>query len=103
MKIVINACFGGFSVSENFLKEYNIPYEKSKWGSIYPKEGEDIDYRTDPRLIEYIEKHGSEMASGSSSYLVVEEIPKGTAFMIDEYDGNESIMYRDEMSWMIAT
>ena len=101
MKIVINACFGGFSVSENFFKEYNIPYEKSRWGSVYPKT--EIDYRTDPRLIEYIEKYGSEKASGSCAHLIVQEVPKGTAFMIDEYDGNESIMYRDEMPWMIAT
>ena len=100
MKVVINACFGGFSVSENFFKEYNIPYKKSKWGSVYPTT--EIDYRTDPRLIEYIEKHGSEKASGSCAHLIVEEVPKGTAFMIDEYDGNESIMYRDDMPWIIA-
>lgn len=100
MKIVINACFGGFSVSEDFLKDYNIPYEKSKYGGIHPKT--EIDFRTDHRLIEYIEKHGSEKASGSCAYLVVEEVPKGTAFMIDEYDGNESIVYRDDIPWMIA-
>ena len=101
MKIVINECFGGFEVSENFFKAYNIPYEKSKWGSIYPTT--EINYRTDPRLIEYIEKYGSEMASGSCAYLVVEEIPKGTAYIIDEYDGNESIVIRDEVQWNIAT
>lgn len=101
MKIVINECFGGFSVSENFFKDCNIPYGKSKWGSVYPTT--DIDLRTDPRLIEYIEKNGSAKASGSCAHLVVEEIPKGTAFIIDEYDGNESIMYRDDIQWIIAT
>ena len=101
MKIIINACFGGFEVSENFFKAYKIPYEKTEWGSIYPTT--EIDYRTDPRLIEYIETHGSEMASGSCAHLVVEEIPKGTAYIIDEYDGNESIMIRDEVQWDIAT
>ena len=100
MKIVINECYGGFSVSENFYKEYNIPYEKTKWGSVYAKE--EIDLRTDPRLIEYIETHGSEMASGSCGHLVVEEIPKGTAYIIDEYDGFESVVFRDDVFWNIA-
>lgn len=101
MKIVINACYGGFNVSESFLKEYNIPYEKYGYGSYYPTT--EIDYRTDPRLIEYIEKYGSEMASGSCAHLIIEEIPAGAAYMIDEYDGSESIMLRDEMPWSIAT
>lgn len=102
MKIIINACYGGFAVSENFFKEYNIPYEKYL-DSCYPKTEMEIDLRTDPRLIEYIEKYGSEMASGSYSHLIVEEIPKGTYYMLDEYDGYESIMVRDEMPWDIAT
>jgi len=101
MKVVINTCFGGFGVSENFFKEYNIPYKKTRYGSIYPTT--EIDFRTDPRLIEYIEKYGSEKASGSYSRLIVEEIPKGVYFMIDEYDGNESIMYRDDMPWILST
>lgn len=100
MKIVINASYGGFSVSENFFKEYNIPYKKAIC-SCYPTT--EIDLRTDPRLIEYIEKFGSEKASGSCAHLVVEEIPKGTYFMIDEYDGFESIITRDGMPWEIAT
>lgn len=100
MKIVINDCYGGFSVSENFFKEYNIPYRKS-FGTCYPEI--EINLRTDPRLIEYIEKHGSKMASGSSACLIIEEIPKGTQYIIEEYDGCESILTKDEIAWKIAT
>ena len=34
--------------------------------------------------------------------LTVEWIPQGTAFRINEYDGNESIEIRDEINWHIA-
>lgn len=100
MKIVINCCYGGFGVSENFLKAYKIPYTKTAYGSFYPNEGID---RTDPRLIEYIETHGSKMASGSYSNLVVTEIPKGTLYRINEYDGYESIETANDIYWEVAT
>ena len=90
MKIIINACYGGFGVSESFLKAYKIPYTKTSYGSYYSNECIE---RTDPRLIEYIETYGSEMASGSFSHLIVEEIPKGTKYRITEYD----------IPWEIAT
>ena len=100
MKIVINCCYGGFGVSENFLRAYNIPYTKTSYGSYYAEE--DIG-RTDPRLIEYIEAHGSEMASNSYSKLVVVEIPKGTKYRITEYDGYEGIETENDLDWDIAT
>lgn len=99
MKIVINKCYGGFGVSKDFCKDYNIPVKEGGY-SFRPKE--EIS-RTDPRLIEYIEKYGSEKASGWCASLCVEEIPKGTAYRIREYDGYESIEYCDEVDWEIAT
>ena len=99
MKIVINECYGGFGVSKDFCEDYNIPVKESRH-FFYPKE--EIS-RTDPRLIEYIEKYGSEKASGMCASLCVKEIPKGTAYRIREYDGCESIEYRDKVDWEIAT
>ena len=99
MKIVINACYGGFGVSEDFLKAYNIPYKKTSYGGFYAEESIE---RTDPRLIEYIETNGSEMASGSYSRLVVREIPKGTKYRITEYDGYEGIETEYDIDWEIA-
>ena len=101
MKIVINHSYGSFGVSENFFKEYNIPYGKSNSGRVYPKT--EMCIRTDARLIEYIEKHGSEMASAYNAKLVIKEVPKGAYFIIDDYEGFESIMIRDEIKWHIAT
>jgi len=34
--------------------------------------------------------------------LTVEWIPKGTLFKIDEYDGSESIEYKESSGWSIA-
>ena len=100
MKIVINGCYGGFGVSENFLKAYKIPYEKTSFGSVIVTE--DIDFRKDHRLIEYIETHGSEMASGHFARLIVVEIPKGTKYRITEYDGYEGIETEHDIDWEIA-
>ena len=96
MKIVINESYGGFRVSENFCKYYNIPYDKR---NLAPKEPIT---RKDKRLIRYIETYGSDAASSSFSRLVVREIPNGKAYRISEYDGYEDIEYRDDIDWEIA-
>ena len=101
MKIVVSEGYGGFHVSEDFCKYYNIPYETDEivWRSCMSKEGIT---RKDPRLIEYIEKYGSQKASGRYNNLVVKNIPDGTAYRICEYDGSEYIEYRDEIEWETA-
>ena len=47
--------------------------------------------RIDTDLIEIIEELGDE-ANGSCASLSITEIPDGSTFEIDEYDGNESIV-----------
>lgn len=47
--------------------------------------------RTNSKLVEFIEKFGSDRASGECSNLRVEEVPHGCLFRIDDYDGLESI------------
>lgn len=91
MKVVINKYYGGFSVSKNFLKHYNLPSNYHHSISRYDK-----------RLIEYIENYGSAAASGILAFLVVEDIPSGSYYRIDEYDDYEGIEYRDEIEWLIA-
>ncbi len=99
MKVVINSCYGGFSISED-AKKYICEKDPSNecFSSIACE-----DLRFNEHLIDYIEKYGSEKASGTYSRLGVEDIPKGAAFVIDEYDGFEDVTYRDEIDWIIAT
>ncbi len=79
MKVVINTCWGGFSLSEVARKELGLNHSHS-----YIE-------RNDPRLIEIIERLGSEACSGQHAKLKIVEIPNGIEWEIDEYDGMESV------------
>jgi hypothetical protein len=39
---------------------------------------------------------------GALEDLRIAWIPEGTEFVIDEYDGNESILFKDKVSWIKA-
>lgn len=130
-KIVINRCFGGFGLSEEGMRRYaelkGLPFyvwsdpkysdsdllkmyftadpsgmteidnEFYRKYSLYDK---DID-RTDPALVQVVEELG-EKASSWASKLVVEEVPKGTLYRIDDYDGFETLETVDNIDWKVA-
>jgi hypothetical protein len=58
--------------------------------------------RTDPILISVVETMGSEAASGRFAKLYIEEIPNGTQYKIDEYDGIEELITKDDDDWQTA-
>ena len=151
MKIVINACFGGFSLSRAAVKRYAelqgrpcyffgtsfgkdatryIPLQDSEktpvrdlffhafdipnpnellssqdqWhnlsieertisNALYTQHAVDNrpSVRHDPLLIQIVEELGSEIASGGCAELKIIEIPDGTDYVIEEYDGLETI------------
>jgi hypothetical protein len=74
-KIVINKCYGGFSLSEKAAAYLGC--------DTYPE----IE-RDDPRLVECVEKFGLE-ANGDFAELAVVEIPDNVTWCIEEYDGSE--------------
>jgi len=39
---------------------------------------------------------------GGAEDLVVAWVPSGTEFVIDDYDGNESITFKDKVTWVTA-
>lgn len=84
MKVVINGCYGGFSLNEKGAKLYQERSENE----------EEVWYweikRHDPILVELVEEFGNEIA-GSSSKLLVEEIDDRYDYWISEYDGIETI------------
>ena len=58
--------------------------------------------RNDPILVQVVEELGDE-ASGECATLKIVEIENGRWFKIDEYDGWESIQYRDiDDEWILA-
>ena len=57
--------------------------------------------RDDPALIQVIEELGDK-ANGDCARLRIAEIPAGTQYRIDEYDGRESVETRDSYDWKVA-
>ena len=96
-KIVYNACYGGFGLSDEAEIRYreltdNINNEDF---DVY-----DID-RADPILVQVVEELGEKSGSWSAD-LMIEEVSAGTKYRIDEYDGLESVMTPDDYTWKIA-
>ena len=93
-KVVINACYGGFGLSDEALDLYcsykNIPEsdELYYW---------DIE-RHDPDLIRVVEELGPK-ASTNFSKLVIEEVEE-ECYFISEYDGLESVVTPSSINWI---
>ena len=132
VKIVYNNCFGGANLSDKAIERYAeikgiVLYKEENpddWiGAAYylcpveeydmmmdddPKKNDMyfdpyriLENRTDPVLVQVIEELGRE-ANGFCSDLKIAELPKGTKYRIDEYDGSETVMTPDEYDWCIA-
>lgn len=82
-KIVINKCYGGFSLSEAAYKELGLEWTGYGYWS-------DND-RTNPKLVAVVEKLG-DAANGPSAKLKVVEIPE-VNWRIDNYDGKEIVVF----------
>jgi hypothetical protein len=57
--------------------------------------------RTDPIFAQVVEELGN-AASGPYAELKIQELTEGTKYRIDEYDGRESVVTRDEEEWSVA-
>ena len=95
MKVVINACYGGFGLSREACELYaermglNVGKFNDTWG--FFENGDFYDRqipRDDSVLVSIVEELG-EKASSRYSNLRVVEIPDGVEWEIEEYDGNE--------------
>lgn len=120
MKIAINRCYGGFRLSHAATVRYaeikGLPLtwevdESSKInGRTDPEEAFVVHYhvgdeyfnpydidRTDPALIQTIEEMGDKANSDVSDIRII-EIPDGVSWVLDEYDGIESV-HETHRSW----
>ena len=80
MKIVINKCYGGFKLSPRAYEYLGLEWDG--YGFKYNCD------RTNPKLIECVEKLGND-ASGSYSRLQIIEIPDNVEWDIEDNDGYE--------------
>lgn len=112
MKVVINACFGGFSISKEAaelmaelghqgateaLSEYKNRDMDDSYERIYSDRGLTRPFygrfdmnRHDAQLVAAVEALG-ENADGFCASLKVVEIPDDVQYVIEEYDGNEHV------------
>jgi hypothetical protein len=109
IKVVYNACYGGFSLSRKAaerLLELGVTElreileakrRSSVFGDSYYLRGV---LRHDPRLVQVIEELGDD-ASGSCANLRISEID-GDRYHIDEYDGFESVRTTDNIDWIVV-
>ena len=105
MKVVINECYGGFSLSDEAInklidKGVKITDYYKATDYFYPENEvfgidseDDKAWRADSRLVEVVEELG-EMASGDCSSLsVVEFYPPNLSSIISDHDGYEKLEY----------
>jgi hypothetical protein len=99
VKVVFSGCFGGFQLSNAGLLRAREISGNPTWGD---NDGwlRDVE-RHDPVLVRVVEELGSD-ASGDYASLAIAEIPAGSRYRIDEYDGNESVMTVDDYDWKFA-
>lgn len=80
-KVVINRCYGGYGLSEAALDYLGLDHKDK-----YAYEND----RTNPKLVECVEKLGP-AASATYSALHVVKIPDDVKWTITEYDGIEQV------------
>jgi hypothetical protein len=96
VKIVYNACYGGFSLSKKAIARY-IELSGVSAEDFYDRDVA----RNDPTLAQVVEELGRE-ADGDCAKLEIYEIAAGTKYYIDEYDGMEHIIEFDDFLWETA-
>lgn len=85
MKVLINKCYGGFSISEEFLghlKQLKLVDQEANTFCID---------RDNQQIIDEAIKFGLEKANGWVAKLEIVEIPDGCNYRLGEYDGQEWI------------
>lgn len=92
MKVVINRCFGGMSISNEACKFIEDNTGVKTW----PHDYTDFNKRSDSELIKCIETIGKNNASGKYAKLEIITIPDDADYEITNYDGMESVHeYKD--------
>ena len=89
-KVVVNTCYGGFSLSE------------SAEALVEERTGEEFDAYSHPRhcpvLVSVVEELG-EAANGECADLAVLQI-SGRMYIIREYDGTEWVQEPEDIRWV---
>lgn len=97
MKLVINTCYGGFSISDAAIQRMAELKGLTAHCTVPPEQQENQQppnrpsNRADPALVQAVEELGDK-AWGRYAELKVVEIPDGVKYEIAEYDGLEHVV-----------
>lgn len=94
MKVAVNKCFGGFSVSKAVFKELGFEWDGYGYldnNSFGIESSNYFEWRKHPSLIQAIKKIGEDKASGEMAKVRVVDIPDGVEWEIDDYGGIETV------------
>lgn len=83
-KIVINPSFGGYSLSDEIVSEYN----RATGSNYEPCDAEYEIPRDDPTLVAIVESLGDKASRGHGALRIV-EIPEDVDWIVTGYDGTE--------------
>jgi hypothetical protein len=90
-QIIINTCYGGFSISREAIDLYNHYAGFDAVTSPYAQRDEY--HRDDPMLVRVVRELG-ERANGDHAQLKIVTIPDDVDWILEEYDGIEWIAER---------
>lgn len=93
-RVLINTQHGGFSLSDLAREEFS-----AATGLVIDKDikRNDIELRTHPEILAFVDKHGLEEAAGHVAKLGIAKVPDdGTEYQIEEYDGLEWVAQKHE-------
>lgn len=108
--VVINRCYGGFSLSVNAIRDLreaksehalaaHLPGEKYDDGTVSTISCGCRDIpRNDPHLVALIREKGPDYVGGDFARLEIVEIPADVKWYVHEYDGYESV-YEEHRTW----
>lgn len=109
-KVVYNACFGGFGLSAlAVVGMADLGHEGAQAAIEAGGEGDNnalgrFGYdicRHDPILVQVVEELGPKLAGGDYAKLYVHELV-GNRYVIDDYDGNETVVEPEDMTWVVV-
>jgi len=99
IKVVYNACYGGFSMSDEARALYQqiAGVEITTHGHKGDGSYNPVD-RHDPALVQVVEQLG-ERANTRWSDLKIATV--SGPYRIDEYDGSETVLQPDDLIWIV--
>ena len=97
-EVVISTCYGGFGLSWEAKQMYKRIIGMDEYDELPSA----TINREDPALVEVVRVLGDQTNDGYSN-LQIAEVTTGDGYMIEEYDGFESITLKDtKLEWIVA-